>query len=117
MTTQEVADKFYGYMQEGAFDKIYAELYSPDITSEETPGSDWKKATGMAELQEKGKRWAEEVREMHGGTTDKPVVAGEYFTCYMTLDFTSKKGERTLMKEIGLYRVKDGKVVSEQFFY
>jgi len=117
MTTQEVATRFHEYMQEGAFEKIYTELYSPDATSEETPGSEWGKASGMAEIQEKGKKWMDSIEEMYGGTTEKPVIAGNYFTCYMTMDYKPKDGERTNMEEIGLYGVKDGKIVSEQFFY
>jgi hypothetical protein len=117
MTTKEVAAKFYEYMQQGAFEKIYAELFSPDATSEEAPGSDWPKVQGMAAIHEKGKKWAENVEAMYGGTTAEPVVAGNYFTSYMTMDFTPKGGERTNMEEIGFYVVKDGKIISEQFFY
>jgi ketosteroid isomerase-like protein len=117
MTTQEVATRFFGYMQQGAFNKIYDELFSEDATSEETPGSDWGTARGMKEIHEKGKKWADSVEEMHGGTTENLVVAGNYFSCYMTMDFKPKGGERTTMQEIGLYHVKDGKIVSEQFFY
>ena len=69
MTIQEVASKFYEHMQQGAFEKIYNELYSPDATSDETPGSDWARAHGMAQIHEKGKKWNETVQEMHGGTT------------------------------------------------
>jgi hypothetical protein len=117
MSTQDVASKFYEYMQQGAFDKIYTELYSDDATSEETPESGWNKASGMKEIHEKGKKWNESIEAMHGGTTEKPLVAGDYFSCYMTMDFTPKGGERTKMEEIGMYKVKDGKIVSEQFFY
>ncbi|GHN01830.1 hypothetical protein WSM22_33190 [Cytophagales bacterium WSM2-2] len=117
MTTKDVAAKFFEYMQQGAFDKIYSELYSNDATSDETPGSDWVKANGMNEIREKGKKWGDAVEEMYGGTTAQPVVAGEWFTCYMTMDFKPKGGERTTMEEHGLYRVKNGKIVSEQFFY
>ena len=117
MTTRDLANQFYEYMQQGAFEKIYTELYSEDATSEETPGSDWGKANGMNEIYEKGKKWNETVEEMHGGSTGEPVVAGEYFTCFMTMDFTPKGGPRTNMEEIGLYKVQNGKIVSEQFFY
>jgi hypothetical protein len=71
----------------------------------------------MKEIHEKGKKWNETVAEMHGGTTGKPLVAGNYFTCYMTMDFTPKSGKRTNMEEIGFYEVKDGKIISEKFFY
>ena len=117
MTTQEVATKFYDYMQQGAFDKIYGELYSQDATSEEQPGSPWPKAEGMNAIYEKGKKWNESLEEMHGGTTGQPIVGGDYFTCLMTMDFTPKGGPRTNMEEVALYKVKDGKIVSEQFFY
>lgn len=117
MTTQQVADKFHEHMQTGAFDKIYSELYSQDAVSKEAPGSDWPDAHGMDAIHEKGKKWNEGLEEMHGGTTEKPVVAGNYFTSFMTMDFTPKGGPRTNMEEIGLYEVRDGKIVSEQFFY
>ena len=54
---------------------------------------------------------------MHGGTTEQPRVAGNYFTSYMTMDFTPKGGQRMSFGEIGFYEVRDGKIVSEQFFY
>ena len=117
MTTKDVAAKFYEYMQMGQFEKIYTELFSEDATSEETPGSDWEKATGMRQIYEKGNKWREIIEEMHGGTTGEPVGAGDYFFSYMTMDFKPKDGERINMEEIGLYKVKDGKIVSEQFFY
>ncbi len=117
MTTPDVAAKFYEYMQQGAFEKIYTELYSADATSEEAPGSGWQNANGINEIYEKGKKWADTVEAMYGGTTGQPVIAGNYFTCYMTMDFTPRGGTRTNMQEIGLYRVKDGKIISEQFFY
>lgn len=117
MTTREVATRFHTYMQQGAFDKIYSELYSQDATSEEPPGSDWPKAKGIKEIHEKGKKWNDMVEAMHGGSTAEPVVAGNYFTCYMTMDFTRKDGQRINMEEIGLYKVENGKIVSEQFFY
>ena len=117
MTTQDVAAKFYEYMQQGAFDKIYSELYSESATSEEPPGSDWGTANGMDEIREKGKKWAETVEEMYSGTTGEPVIAGDYFISYMTMDFKPKGKERSILEEIGLYRVKEGKIVSEQFFY
>lgn len=117
MTIQQIADKFYDYMQVGAFDKIYEELYSKDAESKEAPGSPWPGVKGMDAIHEKGKKWNEGLQEMHGGTTAKPQVAGNYFSCFMTMDITPKGGERMNFEEIGMYQVKDGKIVSEQFFY
>jgi|KBSMisStaDraftv2_1062788.scaffolds.fasta_scaffold01691_2 hypothetical protein len=116
MKTEEIASKFYDYMQKNDYKKIYSELYSTEATSEEPPGSDWKKARGMKEIEEKGKKWNEIIESMHGGNCEKPVVAGDYFAVRMSMDFTPKGGERKKMNELGVYHVKDGKIVSEQFF-
>ncbi len=117
MTTQDVANKFHEYMQVGAFDKIYSELYSQDCLSKEAPGSPWPDVQGMDAIHEKGKKWNEGLEAMHGGTTEAPQIAGNYFSCFMTMDFTPKGGPRTNMEEIGMYGVRDGKIVSEEFFY
>ena len=118
MTTQEVADKFHEYMQTGDFEKIYSELYSEDCVSKEAPSNtDWQDAHGMAAIYEKGKKWNEGIEEMHGGTTEQPRVAGNYFTSFMTMDFTPKGGQRMSFGEIDFYEVRDGKIISEQFFY
>lgn len=55
--------------------------------------------------------------EMHKITVSNPIVAGNYFTVSMALDITTKSEGRSLMEEICLYEVQDGKVVKEQFFY
>lgn len=116
MSTEKVASRFYDLMQKHDYKQIYHDLYSPEATSEEPPGSDWQKAKGMKEIEEKGKKWNEMVESMHGGSCEKPVVAGDYFAVRMSMDFTPKGGERKKMNELGVYHVKNDKIVSEQFF-
>ena len=47
----------------------------------------------------------------------EPIVADDFFSCYMKMDATFKEGGRQSMEEICLYQVKDGKIVQEEFFY
>jgi hypothetical protein len=56
------------------------------------------------------------VEEMYGGFTDRPIVSGNTFACRMGFEAKMKGREREAMEEIALYRVKDGKIISEQFF-
>ena len=118
MTTKEVADEFYGLAQTGDFAKIVAELYSPDCESTEA-GSDGKQETvkGLDALKKKGTKFNEAVEEMHGGHSSRPVVSADYFAVSMGMDVTMKGESRKQMDEIALYKVKDGKIISEQFFY
>jgi len=57
------------------------------------------------------------IEEMHGGYTNAPIVAGNFFACTMGMDVTVKGQPRAAMDEVAVYQVKDGKIISEQFFH
>ena len=54
---------------------------------------------------------------MHGGYCSEPVVGGSYFSVAMGMDCTMKGAGRMKMDEIAVFGVKEGKIVSEEFFY
>jgi hypothetical protein len=117
MTTQEVANRFYELAQQGQFDQILGELFSQDAKSIEPAHAPWQTVQGLDKIIEKGKSWHEMTEEMHGGYTTEPKVAGNFFTCTMGMDVTIKGQGRMKMDEVAVYEVKDGKIVSEQFFF
>ena len=120
MTTQEVANRFQELANDGKFDVIQDELFSANAESVE-PASGlamgMTNAKGLAAIKEKGKKFNEQVEEMHGGYSSVPVVGGEYFSVAMGMDVTMKGAGRVNMDEIAVYEVKDGKITKEQFFY
>jgi|SRR5437868_6472233 len=118
MTTQEVANRFNELAQTGNWEQIQTELYADNCKSiepEKSPGM--KTVEGMAAIKEKGAQFGQMVEEMHGGYSNEPQVAGNYFAVAMGMDVTMKGMGRMKMDEIALYEVKDGKIVKEQFFY
>ena len=117
MTTQEVADRFYEWSQEGKFDLIVDELYDENARSVEPAKSNLKNVEGIGAIREKAQQWQAMIEEMHGGYTNKPEVAGNFFVCTMGMDVTMKGQPRTKMDEVAVYEVKDGKIVLEQFFF
>jgi len=117
MTTQEVADRFYELAQQGNFDKIQDELFDEDAKSIEPSYSNWENVQGLDKIKEKAQKWQAMVEEMHGGYTNKPQVAGNFFVCIMGMDVTVKGQPRMKMDEVAVYEVKDGKIVLEQFFF
>ena len=56
------------------------------------------------------------MEKMHSLTVSDPLVAGNFFTMTMTIDAKMKGKDRMVMPEICVYEVKDGKIVSEQFY-
>ncbi|HEX6227057.1 MAG TPA: nuclear transport factor 2 family protein [Chryseolinea sp.] len=117
MTTQEVADRFYQLAEQGKFDEIQEELFDENVRSIEPAHANWQNVQGLDKVREKGKQWQETVEAVHGGYTNKPQVAGNYFVCIMGMDVTMKGQPRMKMDEVALYEVRDGKIVLEQFFF
>ncbi len=119
MTTQEIANKWADYCRTGQADKAQQELYSKDCISLEMAGAQGfpQRVEGIDGIIEKAKRWEEMVEELHGMEIEGPIVAANYFTASMKMDITMKGQPRAMVEEIAVYKVEDGKIVSEQFFY
>jgi hypothetical protein len=118
MSTQDVAKRFNELAQAGQWDVVLEELFSKDAESIEPAGAQGMPSVkGLDKIKEKGKQWAEMIQEMHGGYTNEPQVAGNYFVCTMGIDVTMKGQPRTKIDEVAVYEVRNGKITKEQFFY
>jgi hypothetical protein len=119
MTTQEVADKLVKLCSEGKFLDAVKTLYSPEIVSMEAsaPPGMAREAKGLAAVIAKGEWWGAN-HEVHAAIVEGPLVAGSHFTVIFKMDFTFKpQGKRSTMEEVAVYKVADGKIVHEEFFY
>lgn len=119
MTTQEVADKLVKLCSEGKFQEATETLYSPDIVSMEAaaPPGGSRESKGLAAVTAKGEWWSAN-HEIHSEKVSAPLVAGSHFAVTFKLDVTFKPDKRRFtMEEVAVYKVIDGKVVYEQFFY
>jgi hypothetical protein len=119
MTTQEVADKLVKLCREGKFHEATEALYSPDIVSMEAgaPPGGSREAKGIAAVNAKGEWWNAN-HEVHAVTVEGPLIAGSHFAVTFKLDVTFKpETRRFTMEEVAVYKVADGKVVYEEFFY
>jgi hypothetical protein len=120
MNTTQVAARLVELCRQGHYEQAQNELYADDAVSIEMaglPSEALGDARGLAAIREKGRRWADNIVEIHGGSVSDPVVAGEWFSIAMGIDATYKDRGRMPMEEICVYRVRDGKIVHEQFFY
>lgn len=118
MTTKEIANRLVSLCQKGDFHKALQELYSQDAVSLEqqaTPAFE-KETKGLEAIYEKGKKWNEMVEEMHGITVSDAIIAEHSFALTMRMELTMKAMGKIDMTEICVYKVKDGKIVQEEFF-
>ena len=118
MSTKEIAKKLKKLCSEGNFEGAHKELYARDAVSIEpmaSAGFD-KETHGLDAIIEKGKKWNAMVSEVHSTEISDPIVAGNTFALTMRMDVTTKDRGRSEMTELCVYNVKDGKIISEQFF-
>lgn len=117
MTTQEIANKFVEMFREGKWSEIHTEMYSDDIVSVEPAGNPMERVQGHEGLKQKADHWNSMTEEVHGMGCSEPQVAEDWFSVSMWIDSTMKGIGRMKMEEIAVYRVKDGKINHEQFFF
>ena len=117
MTTQEIANKLVEICRSGDFEKAQADLFAEDAVSIEQEASPAfeKETKGLPAIREKAKKWNSMVEEMHGITVSDPIVAGNSFALTMHLDVTMKERGHMDMTELCVYKVKDAKIISEEF--
>lgn len=120
MSTEQIAKRLVELCREGKYEEAQNELYAENAASiemEGLPPGALGNVQGLAAIREKGKKWAESIVEIHGGSVGEPIVAGDWFSVAMSIDATYKQMGRMPMEEICVYQVRDGKIVREQFFY
>ncbi len=118
MQTQDIANRLVQHCRKGDFESAQKELFSEDAMSIEphaTPAFE-KETKGMRAIKEKGEKWNSMVKEMNGITVSDPLTSTNSFACTMRMNVTMKEGGPMDMSELCVYQVKDGKIISEQFF-
>jgi SnoaL-like domain len=119
MTTQEVADKLVEFCSQGKFQEAISALYSDDIVSMEAgaPPGQSRESKGIVAIKAKGEWWGAN-HEVHSNAVAGPLVAGSHFAVTFKMDVTFKpQSKRFQMEELAVYKVVDGKIVYEEFFY
>jgi ketosteroid isomerase-like protein len=117
MDTRDVAEQFTALCKAGQFDEAGERFWAEDVVSLEAMSGEGQRAEGRDALRAKGEWWVEN-HEVHGVTTEGPLVNGDQFVVRFGMDVTQKaSGQRIQMDEVALYTVRDGRIVEERFFY
>jgi ketosteroid isomerase-like protein len=116
-TTAEVAKDFTDLLKAGDHEGAAAKYNSPDIVSIEAMDGPMARLQGTAAVQAKGE-WFYSNHDIHAFSAEGPYVNGDQFIVNFYVDLTPKEtGQRNASHEMGLYTVKDGKIVEERFYY
>ncbi len=93
-----------------AFDKYYAD----DVVMQENTDAPF---IGKALNRQREVEFFDSIAEWHGGSVAETAVNGDTTFGVWTLDLTFKNGYRYKNTQVAVRKWKDGKIVSERFFY
>jgi hypothetical protein len=119
MDTMNIAKKLVELCQQGKNQNALDTLFAEDAISVEAgaPPGMQREAKGLAALKAKGEWWMAN-HEIHSAKVTGPWPHDERFIVGFQFDVTNKpSGKRMMLDEVGLYTVKNGKIVREEFFY
>ena len=115
MNTQEIAQRLVELCRANNFEGAWDELFAPDWETHELAEWGGEVRHGKEAAKASSDQWKSDIIEMHEMTISDPIVADDSFACVMTMDITSKTRGRNKESEVCVYKVKDGKIISERF--
>lgn len=116
MDTATVAREFTDMCAAGDFAEAGEAFWADDVVSLEAMPGDMARLEGREAVAKKGEWWSAN-HEVHGFEVEGPFVLENQFAVRFSMDVTPKDGERMEMDEVGLYTVRDGKIVEERFLF
>jgi hypothetical protein len=117
MTTQQIAERLAELCRRGEWEKAQKELFADNAISVEpyaSPAFD-KETKGLQAIIEKGHKFESMVEQTHSIDISEPLVAGNAIALKLTMEVTMKDRPRETWRELCVYKVKDGKIISEEF--
>jgi hypothetical protein len=117
LSIEAIAKQFFDLCQAGEFEKVEA-MWSDNVVSYEAQDMPMKECRGREAVHAKGE-WFSSSNDVHSMLCAGPYLNGDQFAIRFTLDFTPKEAgaERQVVEEVGIYTVKNGKIIEERFFY
>jgi SnoaL-like domain len=116
MNTLDVANKVVELTRKQAwYDAL--DLYDDNVVSVEAFGMGGESPETRGKEGVRGKvDWWVNAMEVHSFEVEGPFVAHDHFVVQYDVDASDKKTkERRKMSEVGVYTVKNGKIVREEF--
>ena len=119
MNTMDIANKMVELCRQGKNMEALNTLFADDVVSVEAgaaPGME-RELRGLAAVKAKGEWWLAN-HEVHSAALAGPWPHDDRFIVGFQYDVTNKpSGQRMKLDEVGLYEIRNGKIVREEFFY
>lgn len=119
MTNQEIANRLHSLVKAGDYFTAYDELFSTNVVAIEPQLSEMGLAEvkGLEAVKEKVATLGQGIEELISREMSAPIVTDSHIAFTNTVKARLKDGHEFNLSEICLYKVADGKIISEEFIY
>ncbi|AZQ44807.1 nuclear transport factor 2 family protein [Nonlabens ponticola] len=117
MNNKELANRLVELLRKGEFNTVYDELFHPQAVHIEPQSEHFARVEGVPAIKAKDAAMQENIAAVDGLEVGDAIVARDYIALPYKMTVTLKDGNQWPLDEIIVYKVEDGKIVSEQFFY
>lgn len=118
MTTREIADQLVALLRTAQFDAVYEQLFDAEKVRHIEPQSPhFPDLTGVAAIQEKDAIMGANIAAVQNLEIGDPIVSKDHIALTYKVTIELKDGNTLQLDEIIVYKVENGKIVLEQFFY
>ncbi|MBS1524758.1 MAG: nuclear transport factor 2 family protein [Bacteroidetes bacterium] len=114
-TTDQIAARLVELCRENKFVEAYHELYGEEAESIDPLYGNQPLSKGLINLVEREKQFLAKA-EIKQITVSEPMVSGSHFAITIDMEFIHEDRGYINTGELCVYHVKDGKIVSQQFF-
>ena len=117
MNTEQVAQKVVELVRKQAWHEALDTLYDKDVVSVEAQTTDGSSPETRGKEGVRGKiDWWLDAMQVHSFKANGPFVAHDRFVVQYDADVTDKSSkQRRQLSEVGVYTVKNGKIIREEF--
>jgi hypothetical protein len=115
-TIHEIANGLKEMLSEQKFVEAYKLLFSDDAESIDPLNTSGQPLKGLTTLLDREKDFLSRITAINKITLSDPIIAGSYFTMSLKMSFEVQDQGHMEVEEICLYKVKNGKIISQQFF-
>jgi hypothetical protein len=115
-TIQEIANRLKELVSDQKFVEAYQQLFADDAESIDPLNTSGQPLKGLDTLLQREKDFLARIISIEKISLSEPIIAGSYFTLSLQMSFEVEGQGHMEVEEICVYKVKDGKVISQQFF-
>ncbi len=110
----EIAGRLASLCTDHQFVEAYSTLFSEHAVSID-PIYKNEPLQGLSNLIEREKNFLA-ANTIHEVKLSEPIFAGNYFSIVLSMNFTTADQTKRAIEELCVYKVENGKIVSQQFF-